>query len=138
MDIKELKRKYRAQRNGAQRRGIEWKLTFEEWVNWWGDDIPNRGKTRFELQMQRYGDIGAYELGNIKKGIPKHNAATRSSVCQNRKSDKAKMEHEAYLNTLMWEPSAPDKTEKEDYLSEYEKEMKNNGNYSSQFFVKGT
>jgi len=67
---------YQAQKSGAIRRGIEWKLTFREWRDWWGDDIDKRGRGANQLQMQRFNDTGPYALGNIVKGTPAQNAAT--------------------------------------------------------------
>lgn len=57
-------------------RRIEWELTFEQWVEWWGDDIELRGQGSDNLQMQRINDTGPYALGNIVKGTPKQNTAT--------------------------------------------------------------
>jgi hypothetical protein len=65
IDIK--KKAYRQQKGDAKKRGIEFKLTFEEWINWWGDDFENRGVGVDKLVMGRIGDVGAYELSNIKK-----------------------------------------------------------------------
>ncbi len=57
-----------AHRAHAKDRGIEFKFEFEAWVEWWGDDFELRGsKQPDELQMGRYGDEGAYEIGNVYK-----------------------------------------------------------------------
>tara|TARA_R110000744_G_scaffold62608_1_gene129143 strand:+ start:187 stop:483 length:297 start_codon:yes stop_codon:yes gene_type:complete len=58
---------YRWQRNGAKSRSIEFNITYEEWLDWWGDDIELRGKGKGKLCMGRHNDTGAYELGNISK-----------------------------------------------------------------------
>jgi len=66
--------RYVSQRNGAKSRGIEFKLTFEQWLEFWGDDLDKRGNRPWSLQMCRIGDKGCYELGNIYKGTARHNA----------------------------------------------------------------
>lgn len=72
-----LKEKYRRQRYHAQRRGVVFSLTFEEWVTWWGSDIDNRGRGLGKFQMCRYGDTGAYILGNIYKGTHSENSSLK-------------------------------------------------------------
>ena len=66
---------YWGQRHTSKQRDVEFKLTFEEWMGWWGDDLVLRGRKRNELQMCRYGDVGAYELGNIYKATQAENDA---------------------------------------------------------------
>lgn len=55
----------------AQRRGIPFLFTQEEWVTWWishlGPDWRNlRGRRRGQYVMARMGDKGAYEHSNVK------------------------------------------------------------------------
>ena len=57
--------KFVEQRAHAGDRGIEWKLTYEEWLAVWGDKLPARGATKGKLCMARRGDTGAYEVGNV-------------------------------------------------------------------------
>ena len=64
---------YVAQRWDAKQRGIPFLLTFSEWVGWWGIDFYKRGTGPICLQMCRYGDAGAYELGNIYKATANQN-----------------------------------------------------------------
>lgn len=66
--------KYCNQRHEAKRRGIEFLLTFEEWLTWWGDDLPMRGRSSSSLVMARHGDKGPYALWNIKKITTRANA----------------------------------------------------------------
>ena len=108
------KRAYLAQKHGAAQRGIGWELTYEEWREWWGDDIHRRGTGHDQLQMQRYADAGPYALWNIKKGCPRDNMRTagkgrRRNLCDRRRSD-----IEAALNAAMFAPSAPPLDESED------------------------
>jgi hypothetical protein len=62
-----MKKAYIQQKGDAKKRDIEFKLTFEEWSNWWSNDFENRGVGSDKLVMARIGDVGAYELSNIKK-----------------------------------------------------------------------
>lgn len=81
-------RGFQEQRSGAKKRGIEWKLSWEEWLQWWMNTghIDERGRNKGQYQMCRVGDIGPYALDNIycatlednaslpgqrQKGIPK-------------------------------------------------------------------
>lgn len=61
------KRRWQVHRTNARMRGIEFKLTFEEWFCWWMDTghYMERGNKRGQYVMGRIGDKGAYELGNI-------------------------------------------------------------------------
>jgi hypothetical protein len=60
-------RQFQIHRATAKSRGIEFRLTFEEWEQWWRDSghYHERGLHRGQYVMSRKGDIGAYELGNI-------------------------------------------------------------------------
>jgi hypothetical protein len=62
-----LRQKYGMQKISAQNRNIEWKFTFDEWVNWWGDDIHFRGCKKGQLVMARLGDLGPYSVENVIK-----------------------------------------------------------------------
>ena len=79
---------YIKQRSGAKGRGVEFEISFEEWVEWWGEDFELRGFSKGGLQMCRYGDEGAYELGNIYKATGKeNNAMTRVKDCHGNEID---------------------------------------------------
>jgi hypothetical protein len=69
------KSKYHDQKHQAAKRGIDFKLTYEEWINWWGDDVVKRGNNADDLCMCRYNDVGSYELGNIYKDTRKNNSS---------------------------------------------------------------
>jgi hypothetical protein len=62
-----LRRKFLQQRTNARNRGIDFRLTFEEWRDWWlaTGHVDERGRLRGQWVMARPGDRGAYELGNI-------------------------------------------------------------------------
>jgi hypothetical protein len=56
---------YMAQRANAGVRGIDWKITFPEWVEFWGDKFHMRGREIGKLVMCRKGDAGPYQIGNV-------------------------------------------------------------------------
>jgi len=63
-----LARRFVEQRASAKYRGVEFRLTFEEWRDWWlsTGHVDERGRHRGEWVMGRRGDSGAYEIGNLK------------------------------------------------------------------------
>jgi hypothetical protein len=60
-------RAYIDQRSSAIYRGIEWSITFPEWMAVWDDSghFDERGKGRDKYCMARVHDIGPYEVGNV-------------------------------------------------------------------------
>ena len=94
-----------AQKLNAQRRGIEFKLTFQEWLDWWGEDLHLRGSKPWQLQMQRMHDKGAYEIGNIVKGNPAKNARTAANVRRSSRQQELKRQHQESLDRAMFEES---------------------------------
>ena len=79
-NMAKYRQQYFAQKHNAQRRGIEWQFTFQEWLDFWGDDIDKRGRGHDQLCMQRFGDVGAYHASNVKKGYPLNNAKTAGVI----------------------------------------------------------
>lgn len=63
-----MSRRFLTQRANARSRDIEWCLTFEQWRDWWlqTGHLDERGRLRGQWVMARPGDVGAYELSNIK------------------------------------------------------------------------
>lgn len=61
-------RQFQVHRASAKERGIEFKLTFEEWDQWWKDSghYHERGKGIGKYVMARKGDIGPYAIGNLE------------------------------------------------------------------------
>lgn len=92
MDQSTARRKYSAQKKQAQMRGIEWELTFDEWLDWWGIDLDRRGVRAGQLMMCRVGDEGPYKLGNIYKGTPADNGRTRGAMYWNKYGPRMKEE----------------------------------------------
>lgn len=78
----DYKNKYSVQKTHAKLRGIEWQFTLEEWINWWGDDIVNRGCRKGQLVMARRGDIGPYHPNNVYKATCGENAADSNIKCR--------------------------------------------------------
>ncbi len=75
--------KFYAHRARAKSRGIEFKLTFEEWRAVWGDKLDQCGVKQWNLGMCRIGDKGAYEVGNVYLGNPARNGASRRMSNEN-------------------------------------------------------
>jgi hypothetical protein len=63
-----LELRFLQQRSSAKYRGVEFRLTFEEWRDWWlaTGHVDERGKLRGQWVMARPGDAGAYEVGNLE------------------------------------------------------------------------
>jgi hypothetical protein len=62
------RKQWHNQKGAARTRGIAFRLTFDEWEQWWRDSghYHERGKRRDSYVMARIGDAGAYELGNLE------------------------------------------------------------------------
>ena len=72
------KQKYNHQKALAKARGIEWYFNYESWLDWWGDDLINRGKGKDQLCMARTGDIGPYHPDNVRKATFSENSSEAS------------------------------------------------------------
>lgn len=68
--------KYRMQKVHSKSRGIEFNLTFDEWITWWKSTgkYHLRGKNGLDYCMCRKGDTGPYSLENIYCATNKQNA----------------------------------------------------------------
>lgn len=75
-----IKMKWTEQKNRARRRGIDWYFSFEQWLEWWGDDIKNRGDSKGQLCMARKGDTGPYHPDNVYKATNKQNIIEASQT----------------------------------------------------------
>ena len=60
--------RYHQHKGKALARGIEWRLTFEEWWGLWqtSGKWEQRGRRRDQYVMARFGDQGAYERDNVR------------------------------------------------------------------------
>jgi hypothetical protein len=65
---------YAQQKDNASKRGIEFLFTFEQWLDFWGDDFTARGCQAGDLVMARRGDCGPYSPKNCVKAIASDNA----------------------------------------------------------------
>jgi len=74
--MKIFKQRYWEHKQNAKRRGIDFELTFDEWLNVWQQsgkwDLRGRGKGSYV--MSRVNDIGAYKIGNVYINVQEHNA----------------------------------------------------------------
>jgi hypothetical protein len=66
--------KYYTQRRESIKRGIDFQFSFEDWIQWWGNDIVNRGRCKGQLVMARYKDQGPYHPDNVRKATCSENA----------------------------------------------------------------
>lgn len=76
-------------RASAKRRGIDFKLTFDEWWTLWAVHYHERGTHRDEYNLCRYLDMGCYEIGNVRIDLAVNNAAERG-VAKRTRSMKGK------------------------------------------------
>ena len=58
---------YKAQKSNAKTRGVNFLLTFEQWLAIWTESgkLDRRGRGADKFCMCRNGDIGPYEVGNV-------------------------------------------------------------------------
>ena len=58
---------YMEQRNGAKRRGIDWRFTLATWWRCWQDSEcwRLRGRGGDSFVMARFGDVGPYSVDNV-------------------------------------------------------------------------
>lgn len=60
-------KKYRGQKSHSKTRGIDFNLSFDEWLNIWlkSGHWEQRGRGKGTYVMSRVGDTGPYEIGNV-------------------------------------------------------------------------
>lgn len=70
---------YKTQRHQSLRRGIPFLLTIEEWWSIWEESgkWDARGCRKDQYVMARFGDAGAYEVGNVRICTVGENAIDR-------------------------------------------------------------
>jgi len=78
--LKKARLAYHSHKGGAKRRGIEFKLTFEEWWDIWKPHFHNRGRNKGQFAMCRTMDKGAYEVGNVRIDTVEGNGRTKRYV----------------------------------------------------------
>ena len=69
------RKRYGEHRFNAEVRGVEFRLTFEEWKTLWIESgkWEQRGPRRGQYVMARHGDQGAYEMGNVRVCLAREN-----------------------------------------------------------------
>jgi len=104
LDIKDANDKYGKHKSTAKQRGVDFKLTFEQWMTIWlqSGQWLNRGKGRGKYNMSRKNDTGAYEEGNVfiqdheanssdgHRGIPKTPEQNLKNSLSNKAIDHSK------------------------------------------------
>lgn len=70
---------YKGQKRRARLRGIQFDLTYEEWLNIWqiSGHFHERGCRKGQYNMARNGDIGPYAVGNVS--IIRHEENSREA-----------------------------------------------------------
>lgn len=66
-------KKYKKQKYNAKQRGIAFDLTYEQWLEIWGEKLEKMGVKAGQLGMLRTRDEGGYSLGNVRIGTPREN-----------------------------------------------------------------
>jgi len=68
-------RKYQKHKSTAKVRGIDFNLTFDEWLNIWQNSghYQDRGRGKGKYVMSRIDDKGGYTLGNVFIQLNKDN-----------------------------------------------------------------
>jgi len=103
---KSYNKQYNAQAATAKFRNIDWQFTYETWIEWWGDDIINRGRYDGKLVMARHNDTGPYNPDNVRKALCNENSA---EAHKGKKRPRTK-EHQAKLNESMRNRIVTDET----------------------------
>ncbi len=86
---------YHTQKAYAKQRNIEWHFTYDIWIQWWGDDIINRGPRKGQLCMARFGDTGPYHPDNVRKATcaENQNEAHRGRKRSDETKEKMRIAH---------------------------------------------
>ena len=94
-EVVRWKKHFANQRWQAAQRGIDFLLTWKEWFRIWTESghLDERGPRSDEYVMARFGDKGAYEIGNVKIIT----AAENLSECHSGKTISAKQRNQISL-----------------------------------------
>jgi hypothetical protein len=98
LDMKLVKIAYSAHKSHAKQRGIEFKMTFDEWWGIWKPHWHLRGNGVGQLMMCRTMDKGAYEVGNVRLDTQAGNARTRSYVAYDRRMEEVKRHNKPVID----------------------------------------
>ena len=58
--------KYNLHKANAKQRGLEFTLTYEQWLEIWGDELAEMGRCSGQKVMARTRDEVGYTLGNVR------------------------------------------------------------------------
>lgn len=61
-----MKTQYNIQKQNANKRNIPFNLTYEQWLEVWGDKLPQRGRGKGKYCMARNNDQGPYSVDNVR------------------------------------------------------------------------
>jgi hypothetical protein len=77
-----LRRSFTSQASAARKRGIQFLLTYEEWLHIWQKSgrLGERGRLPGQYCMARFGDAGSYELSNVRICLVEENHAERNRI----------------------------------------------------------
>ena len=67
-DLRAFWQRFIEQRQAAKQRGVEWLLSFPQWLEIWqaSGHINERGRRRGQFQMCRSSDIGPYASSTVR------------------------------------------------------------------------
>lgn len=66
-ELADYKQVFSNARSRANKSGVGWILSFDEWIEWWGDDIDRIGTGQNDLRMVRISDKEPFSIHNIRK-----------------------------------------------------------------------
>jgi hypothetical protein len=95
------------QRTNAKKRGIKWKLSYNEWINIWtrSKKLAKRGRNAGCYVMSRFGDKGPYSVGNVEiVPVTKNN----HDAHQGRRNTERHNRNIAKAVSMTWASMAPD------------------------------
>jgi len=97
---------YHNAKHCAKQRGIEWQFTYDTWIEWWGEDIVNRGPYKGQLVMARYNDTGPYHPDNVRKITCSENTKEAHTHMVFSQETREKIRQRMMGNTLRRSPEA--------------------------------
>lgn len=71
-----LEKAYKKHKSSAKERGIQFLLSFDEWLKIWRDSghLHERGRKLGQYCMARFGDTGPYAIGNVEIILHRENS----------------------------------------------------------------
>ncbi len=93
-------RKYKSHQYNAKQRGIAFDLTYEQWLEIWGEKLEKRGVKAGQLGMLRTRDEGGYSLGNVRIGTPRENMQEAAVARKVKRSQIPKEKDSKYIEPV--------------------------------------